>query len=499
MVRRTKGTSSPTKRRLAQAETDDGAEAKLAAAQDDLDANGADDEPAVTQREEKAVVAAASTMTPRTAGKRRRGVPITIKRRPAKKKAESEAEKPAPSDEDGEKSAAKASGIDPIGSYFHQITRLPVLSSASEYELARRIGIMEEVLWVQILSFPSLTSHLLDVLTEVLGKAPPELPGLRKVATEVMATEPSTSKRLSQAAGPLAAKLRQLDLDRIYIGLILDEIRRLDNSRKAGRSQHTQAIKDDTWQIYVQGTGVISQLIQRAKEDFVKANLRLVVSIARRFDRGRMPLADLIQEGNMGLIKAVERFDYRRGYRFSTYASWWIRHAIARGVADKSRVVRLPVHMMADLHTLLRHKKRLQRELGRAPTSEELATATGFKLDKVAKADLSLVEDAVSLDREVSQQDHRSFLELLEDDSAELSVSERLISEGMLREVQHLLKNLTGIEADIVKLRFGLERDHELTFQEIAEKYQLSKERIRQLQERALERLRKAMSRKDLL
>lgn len=497
MVRRTKGTSSPTKRRSVQTAASaatgkkhaasDGGSHEIAAADDRLDRDS-----------EESLTAEADSATPTAAGKRRRGVPITIKRRPSKKAAAVEPDKKAASDEEEAPAAAKPSGVDPISSYFSQINRVPVLSSAAEYELARRIGIMEEVLWVQILSLAPLTGHMLDVLTEVLGKAPPELPGLRRVAAEVPATEPN-SKALSQASGPLAAKLRQLDLDRVYIGLVLDEIRRLDTSRKAGRSLHTQAIKDETWQIYVQGTGVISQLIQRAKEDFVKANLRLVVSIARRFDRGRMPLADLIQEGNMGLIKAVERFDYRRGYRFSTYASWWIRHAIARGVADKSRVVRLPVHMMADLHSLLRHKKRLQRELGRQPTSEELAAATGMKLEKVAKADLSLVEDAVSLDREVSQQDHRSFLELLEDESAELSVSERLIGEGMLREVQHLLKNLTGIEADIVKLRFGLERDHELTFQEIAEKYQLSKERIRQLQERALDRLRRAMSRKDLL
>jgi RNA polymerase primary sigma factor len=429
--------------------------------------------------------------------KRPRRNTMKVSRRRRKKPGEAVEELPV--DGDSKRAGVKKAGPDLVTSYFKDINRLPILSPAAEYELARRIGIMEEVLWVQILSLAPLTPHLLAILTEVLGKSPPEFPTVEKAAAELVATGQSSGKSLSQALGPLSAKLRQLDLDRVFVGLVLDEIRLLDHSRQDGRPAETEAISDDLWKNYIQGTGVIAQLIQRAKEDFVKANLRLVVSIARRFNFGRMPLSDLIQEGNVGLIKAVERFDYRRGYRFSTYASWWIRHAISRGVADKSRVVRLPVHMMAEMHTLLRHKKRLTRELGRVPTTDELAKATGLKADKIDKMDLSLVEDAVSLDREISERDRRPFVEFLEDESAELSMSERLLSEGMLREVQKMLRSLSDIEADVLRLRFGFESEQELTFSEIADKYNLSRERIRQIQEQALNRLRRSMSRKDLI
>lgn len=441
-----------------------------------------------------------STATPVPKPRKTRGTAVRLPKKTRKPRASSE-EAASPSERDLEvaKEAQEKSGPDLMQSYFKDINRLPVLSSAAEYELARRIGIMEEVLWVQILSLAPLVPHLLAILTEVLGKAPPEFATMEKLASELVQGSQPSGKQLSSAAGPLSAKLRQLDIDRVYVGLILDEIRLLDHSVKEGLPSVVSSVNADNWRIYVQGIGVISQLIQRAKDDFVKANLRLVVSIARRFNYGRLPLSDLIQEGNMGLIKAVERFDYRRGFRFSTYASWWIRHAISRGVADKSRVVRLPVHMMAEMHTLLRHKRRLTREQGRPPTDEELAQATGLKADKISKMDLSLVEDAVSLDREISSKDGRSFVDFLEDESAELSMSERLISEGMLREVQHLLHSLNGTEADILRLRFGFDSDQELTFQEIANKYRLSRERIRQIQEQALNRLRRALARKDLI
>lgn len=388
-----------------------------------------------------------------------------------------------------------------LGTYFKDLTRLPLLTPAAEYELARRIGIMEEVLWVQTLSLAPLVPHVFAVITTHVGQPLPEFGVVEKEAEALWQAGKATGKSLSQVAGPLAAKLRQLDQDRLFICGLLEELRRIDTAIKHDHANPAtdRSIAKDAWHIYLQGTLVINQLIQRAKEDFVKANLRLVVSIARRFNYGRLPLADLIQEGNMGLIKAVERFDYRRGFRFSTYASWWIRHAIARGLADKGRVVRLPVHALAELQSVTRERAKLQRALGRLPTTEELAAALKVRPDRIEKMEDSLLDDAVSLDREVSGDDKRAFLDLLKDDTAVLSMSERLISEAMLAEVQKILATLSPIEKDILRLRFGLDSDQELTLSEIGEKYSLSRERIRQIQEQALNRMRRALVRKDLI
>lgn len=239
---------------------------------------------------------------------------------------------------------------------------------------------------------------------------------------------------------------------------------------------------------------------QRARNDFVKANLRLVVSIARRFNYGRMPLGDLIQEGNMGLIKAVERFDYRRGYRFSTYASWWIRHAISRALADKGREVRLPVHMIDAQHRLTKARRMLTGQLGRQPTSEELATATQMPLDKIEKMRSWLLEQSVSIDKPVGDDEGRVLGEVLEDpDREELSPTQDLEWEALTTEVRSMLGELRPIEADILRQRFGLGTEQELTLKEIGDKYNLSRERIRQLQEQALAKMRRALARRDLM
>jgi len=220
------------------------------------------------------------------------------------------------------------------------------------------------------------------------------------------------------------------------------------------------------------------------------------VSIARRFNHGRMSLQDLIQEGNIGLMKAVDRFDHRKGFRFSTYGSWWIRHAISRAIADKGRAIRLPVHMIDAYHRVAKAKRELETVNGREPSHAEISAHTGLAVAKIERMDTLAFDQAVSLDRPVSDDDGRRVVDFLEDPDAE-EPGERLEAEALSDHVREVIGTLRPIEADILRKRFGLDDDNELTLKEIGEQYSLSRERIRQLQEQALGKIRRELKRRE--
>ena len=227
---------------------------------------------------------------------------------------------------------------------------------------------------------------------------------------------------------------------------------------------------------------------ERAKDLFIRANLRLVVSIARRYVRSGMPMLDLIQEGNTGLVRAVEKFDYERGYKFSTYATWWIRQAISRAIAQQERTVRLPVHLVEDVNRMRNVTRQLTRELGTEPEPAQVAKALGVPVERVQEL-LRWSQDTVSLDTPVGDDGDTNLGDLVADSDSP-SPEDIVLSALERQRIESLLGHLDDRSAGIMRARYGLEdgREHSLT--EVASRFSLSRERIRQLEIQALGRLR---------
>ncbi|MEI7674675.1 MAG: RNA polymerase sigma factor RpoD [bacterium] len=271
-------------------------------------------------------------------------------------------------------------------------------------------------------------------------------------------------------------------------------------------------IADDSVRLYLREIGKIPLLSsvdelalakrvvagdKEAKAEMAEANMRLVVSIAKRYVGRGLDLLDLIQEGNTGLLRAVEKFDPDKGFKFSTYATWWIRQAITRAIADQARVIRIPVHMVETINKLLRTQRRLTQELNREPTSEEIAKAMEIEVEKVEHI-MKIKQDISSLDASIKDDEEESVLSDFIEDEDTISPEESATGQLMKEQIKSLLGALTEREQKILKLRFGLEDGKYHTLEEVGQEFSVTRERIRQIEAKALAKLRKHKDSKKL-
>jgi RNA polymerase primary sigma factor len=391
-----------------------------------------------------------------------------------------------------------------LGIYFRQMGAVDLMLPDEERAAASRIVAHREAYWRAIFDYPPFVDGLVNVIEAICDeeRRPLEaLEELRRTSRRLRDRETRAHKEAFKVALVAASNaMAMADPDGDATTAIAHDLDAILHGQREGLRLEVTLPREGSvpFRRYADTVHQAQLALWREKNDFVRANLRLVVTMARRFNRGRMSLPDLIQEGNIGLMKAVDRFDPRRGFRFSTYGSWWIRHAISRALADKGREVRVPVHMLELHHKLTRVRRELEARLGRTPDDEELARAAEVSLDKIERMRQCLLDQGPSLDMPLSGDDGRTTADLLEDDSVP-SASDELQQAALNNKVLEFMGRLPPIEADVLRKRFGLDQDAPMTLREIGEQYSLSRERIRQLQEQALVKLRRSSRRVDML
>jgi RNA polymerase primary sigma factor len=387
---------------------------------------------------------------------------------------------------------------DALAAYFHDMAAHEVLGADDEIRLAREIEELDVEVWAALLSYAPTTDYVVRLVEKCLDNSLADFKALRAAAASARKSRSKSAQRtLEGAAFAVAPQVRALDQDHRFCDIVMAELHRVAESAKPGKLPFSA--KAPAYRRYLGDVERLTRKAQRSRQAFITANLRLVVSVARRFYQGGMGLADLIQEGNLGLMKAVNRFDYRRGFRFSTYATWWIRHTVGRAVANKGSAVRVPVHLSDMVSRVQRIRRELATQLQRDPTLNEVAEAANIKPSRIEEMERQIPKHPVYLDQELGDDSSKSRLDVFRDpQTEERTALDTLCEQSRAELVVDLIASLRPVEADIIRQRFGLgDEERELTLQEIADQYGLSRERIRQIQQEALAKLRKAMTRAE--
>ncbi len=312
-------------------------------------------------------------------------------------------------------------------------------------------------------------------VTDCERKAGLSLKDLRKIQKEIKVT-PAKARAVTKKLGLTVAELEEMDR------VIKNAHKKIDMVEEEAKIKVVD-LRNTYIEIH-EG----ERMAEKAKSELVEANLRLVVSIAKKYTNRGLQFLDLIQEGNIGLMKAVDKFEYKRGYKFSTYATWWIRQAITRAIADQARTIRIPVHMIETINKLIRTSRYLVQELGREPTPEEIAEKMELPLDKVRKV-LKIAKEPISLETPIGEEEDSHLGDFIEDKSV-VSPSDAVISMNLAEQTRKVLATLTPREEKVLRMRFGIGEKSDHTLEEVGQDFEVTRERIRQIEAKALRKLR---------